>query len=181
MTIIAVKAGIMAADSVVRTGDLIGLVAFPKIIRLPDGRLIGTAGSVVDCYAMQQWFLAGEPTDRPWLYGTRTENNEVDILMLRPDGSCWRNGVAGEGFYPQPNPTTIGSYNACLVAEAAMKCGRSAEQAIGVVCEMLAGFGGPVQVERISRSGPSFIPLDIRHGERFDQAVDRVRSGRMEP
>lgn len=152
MTIIAVKEGVMAADSVVRAGDLLASVAFPKIVRLPDGRIIGTAGVVVDCYAVQQWFLNGEPETRPALYGTRAENNEVDILMLRPDGTCWRNGVGVDGFYPQPNPTTIGGYHASLVAEAAMACDRSAQQAVQLVCDMLAGFGGPVQVERLLNS-----------------------------
>jgi hypothetical protein len=149
MTIIAVKSDIMAADGLVRSGDLIGPVAFPKILRLPDGRIIGTAGCVVDCYAVQQWFLAGEPEKRPFFYGTRAENNEVDILMLKPNGTVWRNGVGVDGFYPQPNPTTIGGYAAGLVAETGMACGLSAVEAVQLVGKMLAGFGGEVHFERI--------------------------------
>jgi hypothetical protein len=150
MTIIAVKDATMAADGIVRSGDLIGPVAFPKIVRLPDGRIIGTSGSVVDCYAAQQWFLAGGPETRPTFYGTRAENNEVDILMLRPDGTVWRNGIGVDGFYPQPNPTTIGGYAAGLVAEAGMACGLSAVEAVRLVGKMLAGFGGEVHSESVT-------------------------------
>ena len=137
----------MAADGIVRTGDLVASVAFPKIIRLRDGRIIGTTGCVVDCYAAQQWFLNGEPEARPSFYGLRSENNEVDILMLKPDGTIWRNGVGVDGFYPQPDPTTIGSYAACLVAKAAMACGQSAVDAVKLVGKLLAGFGGKVAFE----------------------------------
>lgn len=160
MTIICVKDGVMAADGIVRSGDLVGPVAFPKIVCLPDGRIIGTAGSAVDCYAAQQWFLTGEPDRRPSFYGTRADNNEVDILMLRPDGTVWRNGVGVDGFYPQPNPTTIGGYAASLVAETAMACGRSAAQAVHLVGKMLAGFGGEVSVGVIApRSAVTPRPL----------------------
>lgn len=148
MTIIVASSGVMAADSVVRSGDMLSLVAFPKIVRLPDGRLIGTSGMAVDCYAIQQWFLAGEPEKRPSLIGTAPDH-DADILMMKLDGTIWRNGTGVDGFFPQPDPTSIGAHTAALVAEAAIECGQSPKQAIELVIRMLAGFGGPVQVERI--------------------------------
>lgn len=149
MTIIVAKDGVMCADSIFSNGQIMALVAFPKIVRLPNGSLIGAAGYAADCWNAFQWFLEGESIHKnPFLIGDK-EETELDMLLMKPDGSIWRSARTIHGFYPMPNGSTIGVSTGCIIAEAAMRLGRSAQEATELAIEMTAGLGRPVQVERL--------------------------------
>lgn len=139
----------MAADSVVMSGQLLLPVAFPKIFRLPDGRLVGASGYCADCWAAFQWFLAGEPEKRPEFIGKDNPDTELDMLLLKPDGSLWRSAKAADGFYPVPDGSAIGLSAGTIVAEVAMQLGKTASEALEMAISMVVGLGGPVQVERL--------------------------------
>lgn len=160
MTIIVATAGMMLADAAVSLGQLQHTVAFPKIVRLPDGGLLGAAGLACDCYSVQQWFLAGEPEKRPKLLGIEPDGG-VDFLLMRPDGSVWRNISGVDGLYPQPDPASVGSHEAAVVVDTAIRCGKSPVEAVELVIKMLSGFGGPVQVETLSPTRRLGKPGDI--------------------
>lgn len=147
MTIIACKSGIMAADSIVCSGSMAAKVAFPKIARLPDGRLIGAAGYAGDCWSVMEWFRAGEPEKHPDFIG-KPGDNEIDIVVMNPDGSVLRNTVGLKGFYPVRDGCAIGSGAGCNVAETAMYLGHGAAEAVAVAVILVVGLGGDVQTER---------------------------------
>lgn len=146
MTIILAKDGVMCADSIVCTGSIMGTVAFPKIARV-NGSLIGAAGYAADCWNVFEWFR-GTKEKPPFLIGN-DKDTEVDILMMKPDGSLWRNARGVEGFYPMPNGSAIGNSTGCNVAEAAIRLGYSVEDATALAITMVAGLGGAVQIERL--------------------------------
>lgn len=126
-------------------------VAFPKIARLPDGRLIGVAGYAGDCWSVIEWFRAGEPEKHPDFIG-KPGDNEVDILMMDLDGGVWRNTVGVKGFYPAHDGCAIGSNTGCNVVETAMYLGYGAASAVGIAIKLVQGLGGEVQVERAGRA-----------------------------
>lgn len=153
MTVIAVKDGVMAADSGERCGELMTTAKFPKITRTPDGSLVGCAGYAADCWSAQQWFLAGGSVTNPLDTGlpliAESGDGGLDILVLRPDGSVWRNTRGVRSFYPEGSVAAIGGNTASIVAETAMRLGRSAGEAVKVCIEMCASIYGPVQIERL--------------------------------
>ena len=151
MTLIAYKDGMMAADGVVFTGDIMSRSTTQKILRMPGVGLIGASGFSSDCWAVHQWFLAGREAAIPFLQGTDREH-EVDVLWARPDGTLWRNSGGVAIFYPVPLTFAIGDRTAACVAETAMRLGKSAEEAVHIACEMCAAIRGPVQVERLLTS-----------------------------
>lgn len=146
MTIIAVKAGVMAADS--ESVDKSGLrspMPFPKIFRGPGG-LVGMTGTLADIWRIGKWFESGEPQQKP---GNLKEGDEgVGIIILRPDGVVWH-GDERLDFWPGENPSTTGLSTACYFCEGAMAAGMSAEEAVRLTIGRVSHIGGPVQVERL--------------------------------
>jgi len=149
MTIIVAKDGIMCADSLCTIGSVGYPVAFPKIVRLADGSLLGGAGYAGDCWNAFEWFLAGSPAALPMLIGERGKDNELDLLMMKKDGSIWRSATGLGGFYPMPPFAAIGEHAACIVADAANRMNRSAAEAVQLAIDLVVSIGGPVQVERL--------------------------------
>ena len=148
MTIIVVKDGMMCADSACTSGQLTAPVAFPKITRLPNGWLLGGCGYTADIWSVFEWHRQGQPSKHPTLIGS-DKDTEVDFLIMKPDGSVWRNTKGVDGLYPVQSTFAIGESSACNVAEAAMRLGKSAEEAVALACEMCVSIYGPVQVERL--------------------------------
>lgn len=148
MTIIAVKNGIMAADSEsVTSGGLRAPMPFPKITRGPGG-LIGMTGAVSDMWAVSQWFVAGEKQDeKP--PGLKTGEQGIGAIILRPDGVVWH-GDERLTFWRGENPSTTGLSTACYFCEGAMAAGLSAEDAVRLAIGRVDMIGGPVQVEHLN-------------------------------
>lgn len=148
MTVIVYKDGVMAADSCINTGTTPQVCPFPKIARLIDGSLVGAAGYASDCYAVQRWFLEGEKQDHlPILSGR--DNDEVDVIVARPDGSLWRNASGVQTLYPVPTPYAIGARDASMIAVTAMHLDLDAEGAVQTAIYLCYHIRGPIQVERL--------------------------------
>jgi len=147
MTIIAVKDDVMAADSVANAGGRLYPVLVPKIARGPNG-IAGATGSTSDCVAFLAWFAAGECGDKPAYTGAGDE--EMQAIVLRPDGTLWRYG-AKELPFQVTNPYAVGGGYAWSFCEGAMLAGKSAEEAVALTIEHFSTVGGKVQVERLAR------------------------------
>jgi hypothetical protein len=153
MTCIVVKDGIMVADGMVCAGALISPLApgHNKIIRLPDGGLVGASGGSSDIHLLFEWCLAGMPADALPKLAVLDEEKEgcIDWLWLKPDGTLWRAGPTLQP-YPISSPSTIGCATASYLAEGAMMAGLSAEKALLLIIPRCRNIGLPVQVERLT-------------------------------
>ena len=146
MTIIAVKDGVMCADSEMDAGSRSYPVMRPKIARGPGG-LAGATGYSSDCVAFCDWFAAGEdPEQRPAFAGTG--DDELQALVLRPGGTVWRIG-AKELPFQIPATYAIGGGYAWAFCEGLMVGGKSCEKAVKLTIKHFRSVGGKVQVERL--------------------------------
>src|SRR5579883_1718015 len=139
MTIIAVHGSLMVADSFAWSGHYGYPCGAPKIVRAPDGSLVGASGLWRDCIALHEWVRAGMNFSAPpkflYEYDPRDEGDaSLDWLWLRPDRSVWR---VGTDMLPMPMVTgvCVGSSTACLVAEAAMAAGANVIRAVKFAIE----------------------------------------------
>jgi hypothetical protein len=153
MTIILVKAEIMVADGMTVAGGKTDRCTMldPKIVRLPDGSLVGAAGGSQDCWQFAEWCRAGMPKGSLPEFEKSEDNkdaNEIDWLWLKTDGTLWR-GHKSLLPYPVPSPYTIGCSTACYMAEGAMLTGLSAEEAVRLILPHCRNIGEPIQVERL--------------------------------
>lgn len=123
MTTIAWDGTTLAADR--RISGCGGVLNTTKIIRAPDGRLIGASGKASACEALRQWLLTkeGEPPvplkDEAW----------GDLIEIEPDGTVYLWGEWGR-FPVLDDEVAIGSGH--QFARAAMACGKSAAEAIEI-------------------------------------------------
>lgn len=151
MTIIAVKDGYMAADSY----EFVGEIGYPlaegdsKIVRAPDGSLVGSCGSGMDCYVLRLWVLDGMDFRKPPKFTLTADNDDsVYWFWLRKDGYLLA-GDATMKVHPMSQPAACGSSGASDMVVGAMAFGASAEEAVRFAVERCNCVGGPVQVERI--------------------------------
>jgi hypothetical protein len=166
MTIIVVQGRTMAADSFSFRGGVGYPCAQPKIVRAPDGSLVGSAGSFPDIDLLKKWVIDGMDWSKPptFAYDKDNDDNSIDNLWLRSTGELLRFGPAMKP-YAISNPATVGINDACTLAEGMMMAGRSVEMAVAAVCERCAYVGGPIQVERLAppktHQDPSLIPVGV--------------------
>ena len=149
MTIIAVKNHIMAADSGTFSGSIVYRMAdgHPKIVRAPDGSLVGAAGTSYDTYLLREWAKNGlNFADTPKISDEKDE--PLAWLWLRPDGTLWR-GNNAFNICPSQPIYSIGYEGACQVAEGAMWAGATAPEAVQIAIDHCVYVAGPVQVERL--------------------------------
>ena len=145
MTIVAVSGRQMAADSW-EFADHIGFpVGFPKIVRAPDGSLIGGSGGSMGCYELYKWVLAGMPEDKtPEL----PDDEPLTWLWLKTDGSLW---MGQETFSPWPihSPNCIGQENPGSMVLAALNAGQDLFTATEFAVARCNKVGGPIQLESL--------------------------------
>lgn len=146
VTIIAYKDGVMCADSESNGGGLRYPIKVPKIAR--GNGLAGAAGMSSDCASFLLWFAAGErPHERPVFTGTG--DDEMQVLIARPDGTLWRVG-AKELPFEISQPYAIGGGNAWAFCEGAMLAGKSCQKAVKLTLKHFSTVGGKVQVEKLN-------------------------------
>lgn len=148
MTIVAVTAGEMAADSWAFS-SYIGypkVDGHPKIIRF-DGELVGSAGNGPQLYALRQWVRAGMNFDNHPEFGDK-EDDGISVLWLRRDGTLWH-FTQKFMIYPISIPYCVGQEHACHMAEGAILAGKSAGEALSLIVPRCQFTGGPIQVERL--------------------------------
>lgn len=116
-------------------GGLICNLKIKKVRRLPDGRIMGVAGSPFDIDALETWLIEGG--DFPALQ----DDKRFDLLVLEPDGKVYsyaRQGQRSEDMLP----IAIGSGTDLAVG--AMEAGASPESAVKIACRRHNGCGGEI-------------------------------------
>ena len=139
MTTVAVRDGIMAADS-----QLSGSTVFrvQKIYELPGGGCVGGCGEWAKAYSAISWLLGGRQGDAP-------DFENAELVILKPDGSVW---LACERFPEFPildGVAAIGCGSAAAMA--LMHAGFSAKEAVVRTCLTDPGSSQPVQVYKLPR------------------------------
>ncbi len=134
MTTIAYDGKVLAVDSQTSANDM-RIGSAQKIIHLADGRLLAFAGSCSCVPEIVSWLNGGE---KPTLF----ENESADGIIVSLDGSAVEINK-NLRMYPACVPWSGGS--GWIIALVAMRCGKTAFEAIEIACEMDNGSGLPVR------------------------------------
>ena len=139
MTTIAVRYGVIAADSMLNRGGSAG-GSISKIERMPDGCIIGSTGRCGDSAAFRQWWRSsGAPEQPPKL------DDGFMAIILRPSGAV---DFCDSGCVPyrvDADFHAIGS--GWEFAMGAMAMGASAEAAVRVACQFDQASAEPIYLE----------------------------------
>lgn len=144
MTTIAFRDGFMAADTASWDANRIFFGRITKLHRLPDGRLMGVAGSASMVYRVVDW-LTGQ-TDKPEV--DRESRNDAFNALIAGNGTL---------FYLDNTltfmPHDYGEFTAIgtgrELALGAMAMGATAQEAVLVACEYDAVSRKPVTVIKV--------------------------------
>ncbi len=139
MTTIAVRDGVMAADTQLSSGTI---HRAQKIFELPGGGCVGGCGTWAKAYAAISWLLSGRQGDAP-------EFEDAELVILKPDGSVW---IACERFpeFPLLDDTAAVGCGA-PAAMALMHAGFSAKDAVKATCKTDPGSSEPIQVYKLPK------------------------------
>lgn len=138
MTIIAVRDGVIASDSLVCNGDSV-VGETDKIFSDGRGGWFGTAGQQAECCLFEKWYSGDRSGPSP----VGVDNS---ALCLLADGSVERYWCG------TITPIRAAFYAAgCGApdARAAMMAGAIAERAVEITIALDCYCGGPIQVRRI--------------------------------
>lgn len=144
MTIIAVRNGIMAGDSLY-VGN--GIKSYgPKIWQSED-IIIGWAGSDCDCSILRNWFLSNDKSQMPeYRLQHKDEEPSAALLVLYPDNRVEVVYSTGYVYEIISEFEAIGS--GAIAAMAAMHMGADAQRAAEIACIVSDGCGGEVVTAR---------------------------------
>jgi ATP-dependent HslUV protease subunit HslV len=135
MTVIALRDGVMASDSLCTRGDH-RLAQVTKIAKGADGSLLGVSGDALRCAEFLRWFATGcigEPEGDEW---------EIYAIVARPDGSV---GIIEDCCSPFPvEGPFFAAGSGADYAIGAMAAGASAEEAVRIAISHCITCGGPV-------------------------------------
>lgn len=141
MTTIAVRDGVMAADTL---GSIAGKrTRANKLFRCDNGHIIGIDGYWMDGKLFVEWYNAGANRDEPPKWRTQGDDRvEFTALALTPDGVYWwsyelvPDEMFGEFW-------AIGSGSESAIA--AMYCGLGSEAALSIAIQVDKSTGGDVE------------------------------------
>lgn len=139
MTTVAVRDGVMAADTQLSSGTI---HRAQKVFELPGGGCVGGCGEWSKAYAAISWLLGGRQGDAP-------EFENAELVILRPDGTVW---IACERFPEFPildDVAAIGCGSAAAMA--LMHQGFSAKDAVRATCRTDPGSSEPIQVYKLPK------------------------------
>jgi hypothetical protein len=129
MTLIAYKAGVLAADSAVWQGDIfVGLRT--KILRLEDGGLYAAAGLVPNIHSSYEWIKWGAPLDRK---PEKLDQDSFGAVWIKPDGALWRINYRFELYEDAGDVAAEGCMTEFMLG--AMRAGASSERAVCLAIE----------------------------------------------
>lgn len=167
MTTVAIKDNIIACDGLATLGGMITDYDAKKIAEV-GGCLVSGAGRWASVLKFQNWFadvmnheIAQQ--ENPYIQVVMPEDMVEDDflgLVLYPDGVVYM-FEGGQYSYEVKQPVSIGSGSPYALA--AMKAGCSAEEAIGIACDMDCYSGGNIQVFELEQ------PQEGLTEEKFDE------------
>jgi len=134
MTTIAYDGTTLAVDSLVTFGSL-AFGTGKKLFKLKDGGFVAFSGNMSLVPEVLSWLQGG---DKP----VPGEDEDVNGLMIDKKGVAWEFGTDLR-LFPACIPWAGGS--GYCVALTAMRCGKTAVQAVEVACEMDIRTRGPIQ------------------------------------
>lgn len=145
MSVVAVRDGVIAADSNITGGGV--KFSISKMLRREDVA-IGWTGTWVDGKIFAEWYFAGADLTNPPVYHCRErEHDKPDFtaIVLRPEGwEYWHEHLVPETSRDIAMPFfTIGA--GAQAALAAMHMGATAIEAVEVACKCAAGCALPVE------------------------------------
>jgi len=113
-----------------------------KIFRLHSRAVLAIAGSMDVSYEIMRW-LNGD-AEKPAL---DKEQDDFEALVIEPDGSAWEI-APGLRRFPACIPWSGGTGG--IVAMTAMRCGKTAQEAVELACEIDTKSSGPLQIHLVA-------------------------------
>ena len=146
MTTIAYKDGILVADTQLTSADR--KYRCEKLHRLPTGDLFAGAGGLSDVLKLRRWVAEGCPDETPDF----SDKADVECLLVKTDGTAWLVDQECEPMRVIDQAVSIGSGS--QYAMAAMECGLSAEDAIGIAAKFDPATSLPVMTMTVRKPAP---------------------------
>lgn len=146
MTVIACRAGVIAADRLISNSNEL-IVGYRTKCYSINGVLFGTCGASQDVSAFKKWIEDGRSEVKP------NVDEHFLALLIEPDGRVVHYNGKLFGFSIDGDYFAIGSGDE--VAMGAMWMGASAEQAVQAACALVLGCGGGVDVVRLPALPPA--------------------------
>lgn len=144
----------MLSDSATFRGERQVPMPRRKIVRAPDGSLVGAAGYTGDIDMLHTWVAAGmDFNNHPKLCYDHKEDDALDWLWLKPDRTLFR-AVGHWSPYQVSNPTTVGMQVACLLFEGALEAGATPIRAMEIAIKGCVFTGGDVDFEHLPKPKP---------------------------
>lgn len=113
-----------------------------KLWRLKSGALLAAGGDIGLCYDIMRW-LDGD-ADKP----IPAADESAQLILIEPDGTAWEySGVLIRRF-PACVPWSGGTGE--IIAMTAMRCGKTAREAVELAIEMDECSGAPVMCASIA-------------------------------
>lgn len=145
MTCVVFKNGVMAADTLLSSGNAQNRTQ--KLVRLPDGGVAGGCGDWLNAYSCLKWLAdGGDPFSGAVLARVKDHLPSVSgalILIARPDGSLW---TLEDDFPATPIFETVAAVGCgAEAAKMAMTLGKSAIEAVELVTKQDLYCAGPLQ------------------------------------
>lgn len=162
MTAIVYRDGILAADTGVWAGDVLIGVYAQKIVRLADGSLIASAGSVDDITWFIEWAQEGFPVE-----GRPTDFDAFGALHVQVDGSVRKFGKKCRPYPAANQPWFIeGGYEDFL--HGACANGATAAEAVYLAIQHCPYVGGSVQIMELAQPAEEPDLEDVIEGDGLD-------------
>ena len=145
MTTIAVRDGVMAADTMGHSSEK--LCRSKKLFRVSNGDVIGFSGVWIDGKLFIDWYDKGADRDMPPPWRTQgDEKVNFNALVLTADGIYeWSWELVADRVLD--DFWAIGSGSPAALA--AMHCGRNAQEAVYIAMEIDPYTGGDVETMEV--------------------------------
>ena len=147
MTTIAVRDGVMAADTIGHNAEK--LCRSKKLFRISNGEVIGFTGVWMDGKLFVDWYDKGADRDKPPQWRTQgDEKVDFKALVLTADGVYeWSYELVADQVLD--DFWAIGSGSPAALA--AMHCGQSAQEAVYIAMRIDPYTGGDVETMELAK------------------------------
>lgn len=148
MTCIAIRNGVVAADSRMVAGWYISSRNLSKISKLRDGSVLVSCGNVAETTMLKDWMRKHWPTkEQPPFSNLDTDSC---VIRLGTDGRITEMTKGGIVRVPKAEFYAHGCGRE--LAMGAMAMGASATEAVRIAAKFCAGVGGPIRQIRVGKS-----------------------------
>lgn len=140
MTTVTYKAGIMAGDTRGVTGELVEPGNFRKVFKFKDGTLMGFSGEI---HELQR--IVKEIKKNPTV-NVNTKSGKINALRVSPDGKV---SELDDGGWIESDAKYFAIGSGRVPALIAMRCGKSAREAVKIAHEFDRNTGDKIQTVRL--------------------------------